>query len=479
MVVAMTHVVDVKPRVISAEVKRRNVLDVTSVGHCWEPRIAGELDLVGETTSEPHYVEVRDGNLLLYPGVDAMAAPVWRLPLRRLNLQPAASGRLRAFCLSRRGDQAPLATFQVGSDYEYERWVKILVVELMRQTPLDAVRFLDILGITATLPSLSPSSSPLPLRRTHSADSVHLDSSRRQVWAAASPCTSIKEEDVADQKHSQYIECNNNNDTSRNLWWTDQCKKNVSCDESMRTVEDQRSVDETDSCESPQPRLSPPLPDVVRDLPPCERRSRARTRAASLRGPANPRGASAEPLSWAGQEAVARLMARCQQADHYVPVKDKKLLFESLCRKRLVCSSDNIDTFSAPCGVPLGVQPRAHSLHDLSRCHSALPVKQLCRYFERDFGSKARQTSSAADHRLPKAKQLLQNCQETVLSRFQRSRSDETQASIEHRLADEENFRDRSSEETEKRQLQLNNLAVNRFGVTSMATPKRHHSDVR
>ncbi|RZF43280.1 hypothetical protein LSTR_LSTR001541 [Laodelphax striatellus] len=368
----------------------------------------------------------------------------------------------------------------VSSDYEYERWVKTLAVELMRQTPLDAVRFLDILGITATLPSISPSGSPLPLRRTHSADSVHLESSRRQpasfLWAAASPCSSIKEEDV-EQKTPQYIECNNNNNKNTH-WWTDQCK-NVSCDESIRTVQHQRSVDstnlkgnrslrdETDSFVKDEPRLSPPLPDVVRDLPPCERRSRARTRAASLRGP-NPRGASAEPLSWAGQEAVARLMARCQQADHYVPVKDKKLLFESLCRKRLVCSSDNIDSFSPCSGLPLAVQPRAHSLHDLSRCHSALPVKQLCRYFERDFGSKARHV----EHKLTRAKQL---SQQTVASRLQRSRSDETQASV----ADEGRRTDRNRDELEKQQLELNG-PVNRFGVmAAIATPKRHSSDVR
>ncbi|KAG8294316.1 hypothetical protein J6590_105736 [Homalodisca vitripennis] len=74
--------------------------------------VAGELALVGGVSSEPHWVEVSAGHLLVYPGVSPSSAPVWRLPLRHLNLQPAASGRPRGFSLSRHGETVPIATFQ-------------------------------------------------------------------------------------------------------------------------------------------------------------------------------------------------------------------------------------------------------------------------------------------------------------------------------------------------------------------------------
>lgn len=39
---------------------------------------------------------------------------------------------------------------QADSDRDFERWAKTLAVELLRQTPLDALRYLDVLAITAT-----------------------------------------------------------------------------------------------------------------------------------------------------------------------------------------------------------------------------------------------------------------------------------------------------------------------------------------
>lgn len=63
----------------------------------------------------------------------------------------------------------------------------------------------------------------------------------------------------------------------------------------------------------------------------------------------------------------------------YVPVKDKRLLFESLGRAashpRFVLSSDNLPSLGDL--TPDPPQPRAQSLHDLTGNNVA--VKEICR----------------------------------------------------------------------------------------------------
>lgn len=63
----------------------------------------------------------------------------------------------------------------------------------------------------------------------------------------------------------------------------------------------------------------------------------------------------------------------------YVPVKDKRLLFESLGRTtsqpRFVLSSDNLSDLS---DLPPVEPPRTQSLHDLSGNNVA--VKEICRF---------------------------------------------------------------------------------------------------
>lgn len=94
--------------------------------------VSGVISLVGGTSAEPHYAEVRDGQLLLYSGPSPRAPPVWRLPLRRLNLQPAASGRPRGFSLSRHGERTPIATFQVtGYLRNEEPFNKFTILDLL------------------------------------------------------------------------------------------------------------------------------------------------------------------------------------------------------------------------------------------------------------------------------------------------------------------------------------------------------------
>lgn len=81
--------------------------------------VVGELALVGGTSSEPHWAEVRAGHLVVSPGPSPLSGPVWRLPLRHLNLQPAHSGRPRGFSLTRHGERSPIATFQVTFQFTF------------------------------------------------------------------------------------------------------------------------------------------------------------------------------------------------------------------------------------------------------------------------------------------------------------------------------------------------------------------------
>lgn len=94
------------------------------------------------------------------------------------------------------------------------------------------------------------------------------------------------------------------------------------------------------------------------------------------------------------EEDVAKLLERCQRVDHYVPVREKLTLFESLSRLggRLARSTEDLGrTSSKP--SPRGKQ-RARSLHDLNRGARALPVREMCRFFEGDMEQDACQKAT-------------------------------------------------------------------------------------
>lgn len=94
------------------------------------------------------------------------------------------------------------------------------------------------------------------------------------------------------------------------------------------------------------------------------------------------------------EEDVAKLLERCQRVDHYVPVREKLTLFESLSRLggRLARSTEDLGrTSSKP--SPRGKQ-RARSLHDLNRGARALPVREMCRFFEGDLEQDACQKAT-------------------------------------------------------------------------------------
>ncbi|CAL7933294.1 unnamed protein product [Xylocopa violacea] len=97
------------------------------------------------------------------------------------------------------------------------------------------------------------------------------------------------------------------------------------------------------------------------------------------------------------EEDVARLLERCQRVDHYVPVREKLTLFESLSRLggRLARSTEDLGR-AASKPSPRGKQ-RARSLHDLNRGARAVPVREMCRFFEGD-------PEEDASHKSPLAK---------------------------------------------------------------------------
>ncbi|XP_014477430.1 PREDICTED: uncharacterized protein LOC106745925 [Dinoponera quadriceps] len=101
---------------------------------------------------------------------------------------------------------------------------------------------------------------------------------------------------------------------------------------------------------------------------------------ASPKSPGSPSTSGVPPC----EEDVAKLLERCQRVDHYVPVREKLTLFESLSRLggRLARSTEDLGrTSSKP--SPRGKQ-RARSLHDLNRGARAVPVREMCRFFEGD-----------------------------------------------------------------------------------------------
>ncbi|XP_060522992.1 uncharacterized protein LOC132699985 [Cylas formicarius] len=129
------------PKVIS-EV-RKTYLNC-SAGQNLRPRLTGEL-LVKCGQDKLWWrrrVQVRSGQLQVFagPGGDG---PSLRLPLRHLSLQAGPLPHSLALC---RG-QNVILTLETPSEHSFDQWIKTIAIELIRQTPLDAIKYLDILTL--------------------------------------------------------------------------------------------------------------------------------------------------------------------------------------------------------------------------------------------------------------------------------------------------------------------------------------------
>jgi len=129
------------PRVIS-EIRKAEV--------ClpWDnrPRISSELLVLFGTDRRwlVRKVLVKNGHLLLGPlPTDPVCPSGIRIPLRQLNLRAGPLPNT----LSLVKGQSILLTIQTTNEKAFDLWVNLLAMELIRQTPLDCVKYFDILNL--------------------------------------------------------------------------------------------------------------------------------------------------------------------------------------------------------------------------------------------------------------------------------------------------------------------------------------------
>lgn len=249
--------------------------------------------------------------------------------------------------------------------------MRTLAAELLKQTPLEAVKYLDILGITATITpqqpqrSLSPEyhsepecrswelrCSPLPKGRSTPEPPRTAPRMYRRP-EVTQPLSLIITEEPKSERRSSYrkaLSFDSSLDAPKFPRFVDpicqlakqskncfrSCQKTPSKDSIqtpvveiieknkvkslMKTFSRENSIETSPGPLHPLDMKDdgrtgrPPLPDVVKDLPPCDRRSRARTRTPALRM----RGKSVDVLPSTENNRVAELIARCQQDDRLV-----------------------------------------------------------------------------------------------------------------------------------------------------------------
>lgn len=169
----------------------------------------------------------------------------------------------------------------MDTETDYYHWTTTIAGQLLSQTPLEDVKYLDILGIV---------SDRTPCRRHSSTDSIVMSASKHKK-------TSLDMQEV------------NNNLIP--LFGTRIYKKNVSN-----------------------------LPDLIRE---CEK--------------------SRKSLN--------------NEFSNFMPVKQKCMIFE----RSLICSSKSVDNLHNISTRTPNI--KSMSLHNLDLC--AVPVKDICRYFESRF----------------------------------------------------------------------------------------------
>ncbi|XP_050522756.1 uncharacterized protein LOC126895195 [Daktulosphaira vitifoliae] len=273
-----------KPRVVSACMKRI----IRANGRTQKPLISGSLtatlgdDLAYKSGSFDGrcIAEVRGGHLLIR--WNGPAGYCWKLLLRHLNITPCEHDNY-GFQLIRPDTKTPIVSIITDNETDYHHWTTTIAGQLLSQTPLENIKYLDILGIVKDEP---------PYRRHSSIDAPTRILSKQKK-------TSLDMQEV-------------NNNSILPLFSSRMFKKNVSN-----------------------------LPDLIRE---CER-----SRGSHL-----------------------------DEFYNYVPVKQKRMMFESSLR----CTSQSVNDLHY---IPISHHnnTKSKSLNNLNQ--SSVPVKDICRYFESKF----------------------------------------------------------------------------------------------
>lgn len=268
------------PKIIAGIRKK----DIVSPTPNIRPRLSGEL-LVKcghEKNWWPRKVTVRGGHLVVSSRRTDDSLPTLRLPLRQLSLQ--AGPLVNSLALTK--GSIIVLTIQTSTEQHFDLWVKAIAVELIRQTPLFAVKYLDILNLTEL-------------------------SKRKELENANCPC---------------------------------------------------KSQEETNKNDNPSEKNSTPCPRTVQMHPKDSSTSSDVCRA---------------PGKLVEEKTVETILKKCQNVETYVPVKEKLVLFESLCRLgRKVRSTEDVSYRSDV------ETKRARSMHDLSNVGPHVAVREICKYFE-------------------------------------------------------------------------------------------------
>ncbi|KAL0871348.1 hypothetical protein ABMA27_005089 [Loxostege sticticalis] len=321
---------------------------------------------------------VRGGCLLAWRDGTLPRRPAARLPLRGLHLRTATT-LPNAFQLSRLRDDTAVATFQTCNAAEYAKWVRALCVEILGQTPLPQVRFLDVLSAADTAkepkkeallfetPSCPPRPPPRARRRLLTSTETQLP--RRDHSPAATDEGIVVEDDDYDSSSDRSL------DLTLSL---DALKTTDVVDAPVRKAE----VIKCDNCSKLNAQHHT-LPRAARSGESEQGRHRYLKRWEGTAGAAE-RGRHAMEAARRKTASLENRARSCSPNTHevvakYIPVRERRALFENLSRSGggLARSTEQL---SQPMVAPTTPR-RAASLHDL-QAPPMRSVSDLRQFFE-------------------------------------------------------------------------------------------------